>query len=87
MSIPKSNVKAKMHPVEPKSLKTNSKPPNHFDKKPNRTPNHVKFTLLLRNHLKKIKSGKRTDGGATSGKRTFKFTMTIFAHLPNFAPF
>ena len=53
VSIPKSNVEGEMHSVEPKSLETNPKPPNHFDKKPNRTPNHVKSTLLLRNHLKK----------------------------------
>ena len=44
--------KLKCIQLNPKSVKTNSKPPNQFDKKSNRTSNHVKFTLLLRNHLK-----------------------------------
>ena len=65
MSIPKSKMKAKMHPVEPKSLKTNSKPPNHFDKKPNITSNNVKITLQLRNHVKKIKSHQKIKVSST----------------------
>ena len=57
--------KLKCIQLNPKSLKTNSKPPNHFDKKPDRTPNYVKFTLLLRNHLKKIKSDQKIKVSST----------------------
>ena len=44
--------KLKCIQLNPNSLETNPKTSNYFDKKPNRTPNHVKSTLLIRNHLK-----------------------------------
>ena len=43
--------KLKCTQLNPKSLETNPKPPNYFDKKPNRIPNNVKSTLLLYNYL------------------------------------